>query len=328
MVALNLQDRDLVLQIRNLGVCFDLYEGRLTAVDDVSIDIPRAKVTVMCGESGSGKSTICYSILRLVPKPGKILTGQILYNEADLLQMGDPEIRTIRGRNISMVFQDPRSFLNPIMKVGAQIAEVILRHQSLKRATAKAKVLNLLREVNIHHAETIYDFFPHELSGGMLQRVVIAMAIACGPSLLLCDEPTTALDVTTQRQILALLQDLKRKFQMSLILVTHDLAVAAMIADFVHIMYAGKIVESGSVSDIYARATHPYTQGLFNSVFSVEEMKTDFKEIEGSPPNMMDLPSGCAFHPRCPKVMDRCRTEYPPSFELEDRHFVSCWLCQ
>jgi oligopeptide/dipeptide ABC transporter ATP-binding protein len=303
------------------------------AVDGVSFDVLRGETLGVVGESGCGKSVTALSILRLVPAPmGRIVGGQILFEEKNLIELSEAEMRRIRGNDISMIFQEPMTSLNPVYTVGDQIAEAIILHQSANKKVAWGKSIDLLRMVGIPSPDRRIHNYAHEMSGGMRQRVMIAMALSCQPKLLIADEPTTALDVTIQAQILDIMMDLKERLGMSIILITHNLGIIAGIAQRVVVMYAGRIVEEGRVKQIFNNPLHPYTQGLLQSVPRVDvnyHRETDrLREIPGMVPSLLRLPPGCAFVPRCPRRMDICSQERPPMVLSEEYHSVSCWLAE
>jgi oligopeptide/dipeptide ABC transporter ATP-binding protein len=298
--------------------------GVVKAVDGVSLKIRRGESVGLVGESGCGKTMTALSFLRLLPIPGKIVGGRILFDGLDLAALPESQMREIRGSRISMVFQDPMTFLNPVLTAERQIGETIKRHQMVSDSEVEEKVVTLLEKVGIANPRATKDYYPHQLSGGMRQRILIATAISCNPSLLIADEPTTALDVTVQAQILELLRTLVNELNASLLLITHDLGVVAEICDSVYVMYAGKIVEHGDVYSVFEEPKHPYTVGLLKSVLSIDEFKKDLSTIEGVVPNLINPPSGCRFHPRCPHVMNICRNKEPKLDSGE--HQVSCFL--
>jgi oligopeptide/dipeptide ABC transporter ATP-binding protein len=321
-----------ILEEKNLQTSFSTESGPVNAVDGVSFTVQKGRTLGVVGESGCGKSVTSLSIMRLIPNPpGEIVGGEIIYKGRDLLKLSLPEMRKLRGNEISMIFQEPMTSLNPVFTIGNQIMETLRLHQGLSRKEAHAKAIDLLRLVNIPSAETRVDEFPHQLSGGMRQRVMIAMALACKPNLLICDEPTTALDVTIQAQILELMRKLRNDLGMAMILITHDLGVVAETADDVAVMYAGRIVEQGAVAEIFARPKHPYTQGLLGSIPKLNTAggkKQRLMAIPGMVPSLADLPKGCRFQDRCPHVFDRCRAESPPLRAVPGDttgHTVSCW---
>lgn len=316
-----------LLSIRDLRTHFTTPNGIARAVDGVSFDIPPGKTLALVGESGSGKSVTAMSILRLIPSPpGKIVSGEVVFEGRNLLALPEPELRAIRGNDISMIFQEPMTSMNPAFRTGEQVAAVLRLHRGLSRLEAKERVVGLYRQVGITNPEERVRAYPHQLSGGMLQRVMIAMALACGPKLLIADEPTTALDVTIQAQILALLRQLQKDTGMALLIITHDLGVVAETADDVAVMYAGEIVEQGPVREVFARPSHPYTKGLFDSLPATRKGRERLKAIPGMVPAATNFPANCRFHTRCPYVMPLCRAEYPKYFEVSANHTAQCWL--
>jgi len=322
-----------VLQINNLKAYFFLKHGVLKAVDGVSFEVNRGETLCLVGESGCGKSVTALCIFRLIQEPpGKIISGKIFLNGIDILNMSMDQMIGIRGREIAMIFQDPMTSLNPVLTVGYQISESFRLHQNLNKAEAWKRSIEMLKFVGIPSPEKRVHEYPHELSGGMRQRAMIAMALSCNPKLLIADEPTTALDVTIQAQVLDLMKKLKSDFMASIVLITHDLGVVAEMADRVIVMYAGKIVETAPVINLYKNPLHPYTQGLLGSVPRVDQAKDKngrrrpLREIEGLVPNPINLPAGCAFAPRCSKAMTRCREITPKLKSMEDGRTVSCWL--
>ncbi|MGB9778171.1 MAG: ABC transporter ATP-binding protein [Candidatus Bathyarchaeales archaeon] len=316
-----------LLEISNLVVHYFTSDGVVRAVDGVTINVKEKEALGIVGESGSGKSTLAYSIVRLLPENGRILNGNIwLYpDKIDLARMSENEIRKIRGCKIGMVFQDPMTFLNPVMKIGDQIAEPIIYHQKCSTSEAKKKAVELLEKLKIPEAAVVASNYPHQLSGGMKQRVMIAIAISCNPRLLIADEPTTALDVTVQAEVLELLKKLQRELNMSLILVTHDLGVVAEVCDRVAIMYAGKIAEISDIYTLYKNPKHPYTIGLLGATPTIQESK-NIAIIKGGVPNLINPPLGCRFHPRCLHATKKCEVEEPPLIEVDKGNYVACWL--
>src|SRR5881227_3975374 len=302
-----------LLEIKNLSTHFPTRDGLVRAVDDVSFYIDRGELLGLVGESGCGKSMTALSVMRLVPPPGKIAAGEILFEGRDLLKLSNRDMRDVRGNDIAMIFQDPMTSLNPVFTVGEQIAEALRLHRKLSRANARKAAVDAMREVSIPDPELRVNDYPHQLSGGMRQRVMIAMALACDPKVLIADEPTTALDVTIQAQILELLNNLRRTRDLAVLLITHDLGVVAEVADRVAVMYTGKIVEESPVDELFARPKHPYTEGLLRSVpkLTAKDVarKTRLQTIEGTVPRPTALPPGCHFEPRCPYRMPRCREE-------------------
>lgn len=319
-----------LLEIKNLRTYFYTEDGIVPAVDGVDFYIKKGETLGVVGESGCGKSVTSTSILRLVPNPpGKILEGSCIYFEGkDILQMEETEMRRIRGNAISMIFQEPMTSLNPVLKIGSQLSEVLILHQKMSKDQARKKSIEMLQLVGIPRPEKIVDDYPHALSGGMRQRAMIAMALACNPKLLIADEPTTALDVTVQAQILDLMKDLKNKLNSSVMLITHNLGVVAETCDRVIVMYAGLVVEEGSVFDIFEDPKHPYTVGLLKSIPSLEVMDIHSKleSIPGVVPNPLNMPSGCRFSPRCSKAMNICRNENPQLTILGQERTVRCHL--
>lgn len=315
---------DLLLQVNNLRTAFVTEKGPLYAVDDVSFDLKKGRTLGIVGESGCGKSVTALSIMRLVPiPPGKIVQGQIFYRGKNLLSLSPREMRRIRGNEISMIFQDPMTSLNPVFTIGNQILEAIRLHQDLSRKEARNLTVEMLRKVGIPAPEQRIHDYPHQLSGGMRQRVMIAMALSCRPSLLIADEPTTALDVTIQAQILELIKSLQMEFGMSIMLITHDLGVIAETCDEVVVMYCGKIVEYADVTTLFEHPMHPYTIGLLHSIPSLG--KGRLAVIPGLVPDLLNLPKGCRFQERCPWVKEDCRLFEPPLEELEPGHWVRCF---
>lgn len=315
-----------LLTVAHLKTYFETDDGAFVrANDDVSFGVCEGEVVAVVGESGCGKSTVALSILRLIKPPGRIVEGTILFKNIDLLKLAEEEMQRVRGKEISIVFQNPVTYLNPVMKIGDQIAENAMFHMELDKKEAKVKVLEVLEQVKIPTPERIFQSYPHELSGGMKQRVLIAIAIVCHSSLVMLDEPTTALDVTIQGQILKLIKDLRNRLGMSMVLITHDLGIVADIADRVYIMYAGQIVEQSDVFSIFREPLHPYSQALLNSVLSINEYKEKLVSIPGAVPDLRNPPEGCRFHPRCSRRMDICIKEMPSLKEEREKHFVSCW---
>ena len=299
--------------------------GLVRAVDGNSLSVGAGETVAVVGESGCGKSVTALSILRLIASPpGRIAGGTIEFEGLDLLSMPEKAMRRIRGKKIAMVFQEPQTSLNPVFTVGFQVAEPLLLHEKISRRAGRARAIELLRRVGIADPESRVDDYPHQLSGGMKQRAMIAMALACKPSLLIADEPTTALDVTVQSQILALIRDLQRDLGMSVLLITHDLGIVAEVADRVAVMYAGRIVETADVRALFASPRHPYTVGLFDSLPRVGEIRARLRAIPGQVPDPAAFPEGCRFHPRCPLAIDRCRSEVPLLREISPGHASAC----
>ena len=313
-----------LLEVKELTTCFRTEAGTANAVDSVSFEVARGQVVGIVGESGCGKSVCALSILRLVPPPGMIVGGQIRFGGPDLLGLAESEMQSIRGNEISMIFQEPMTSLNPVFRVEEQVAEVLLRHHRISKKEARLRVIELLGMAGIPSAEARMRDYPHQLSGGMRQRVMIAMAIACNPRLIIADEPTTALDVTIQAQILSLLDSLRETYSMAILLITHDLGVIAGAADEVIVMYTGRIVEKASVKELFENPLHPYTQGLMRSVPGRGAKRLE--AIPGVVPSLFALPSGCKFNTRCPFVFDRCLVEEPGLGAPAGGHPVRCWL--
>lgn len=316
---------DVVLDVRNLVTGFDTDAGRLVAVDGVSLQVRRGRTLGIVGESGCGKSVTAFSIMRLLPQPmGLILGGEILFEGRDLVTVPDEAMHEIRGGRIGIIFQEPMTALNPVHSIGRQLSEVFLLHRTKDKAEAWRRGVEMLRKVGIPEPELRMGEYPHQLSGGMRQRIVIAMALACDPAILIADEPTTALDVTIQAQILELMQGLQRELGMAIMLITHDLGVIAETSNDVVVMYAGRVAESGPVQRIFEHPAHPYTRGLLDSIPVLEnERKTRLNVIEGMVPGLKDLPAGCRFQNRCPYRIDRC-TEPPPLEEVSPGHHTAC----
>ncbi len=318
-----------ILEVKDLRTHFFTDKGVVKAVDGVSFKIQAGKTLCVVGESGCGKSVTSMSVMGLVSKPGKIMEGSsITYMDTELTQMSDDQYRSVRGNEISMIFQEPMTSLNPVFKIGFQISEVLILHKKMTKEEAHQKSIDLLNMVGIPRADEIVNEYPHQLSGGMRQRVMIAMALACEPKVLVADEPTTALDVTIQAQILELMNELKEKTNTAIMMITHDLGVVAEMADYVVVMYAGKVVEEADVETLYANPQHPYTVGLINSIPKLDDDREVLDSIDGSVPNPLYLPEGCAFAPRCKFAVDKCRRERPSLQEVEPGHKVSCFVVQ
>lgn len=316
-----------LLSVRNLKTHYFTQDGVVRAVDGVDFDIERGKILGIVGESGCGKSQSVLSVMGLIPKPpGKIVDGEIIFEGKDLVKATEAEMRSIRGNDISMIFQEPMTSLNPVFTIGNQIMEVIMLHQKLNKRDAKAKAIEMLELVGIPAPDKRVDEYPHQLSGGMRQRVMIAMALSCNPKLLIADEPTTALDVTIQAQILDLMKQLQNDIGMAIALITHDLGVIAEVVERVVVMYAGKIVEEAPVGELFSKPLHPYTLGLLGSIPAIDKKTDRLKVIPGIVPNPMNLPPGCRFNPRCEYVMDICRKQEPEIKKVGKDHSVRCWL--
>ncbi len=325
-------DQKPLLEVRNLKTYFYTEDGVVSAVDGVSFEVYPGEVLGLVGESGCGKSVTSLSIMRLIAPPGKITEGEILLDGKNLLKLSEDEMTKIRGDRISMIFQQPQTALNPVFRVDSQIGEVLNIHQDFGKEAAQKRAVELLKMVGIPDAERRAEAYPHELSGGMAQRVMIAMALACVPELLIADEPTTALDVTIQAQILDLMRDLRTKMNTSVILITHDLGVVAEMAERVAVMYAGEIVEQADVNPLFEKPLHPYTQGLIGSIPVLGQLKERLDVIPGSVPNLVNLPPGCRFAPRCAARekygLSICTDVKPPLAEAAPEHLVRCWLYQ
>lgn len=317
-----------LLQVKNLKTYFATRRGEVRSVDDVSFAVERGETLSLVGESGCGKSVTALSVMRLVSAPGRVVGGEILFDGRDLLKLPENEMRAIRGDDIAMIFQDPMTSLNPVFTVGEQIAEAIRLHRKVSKREAWDQAIEGMRDVAIPSPETRAKNYPHEMSGGMRQRVMIAMALACDPKLLIADEPTTALDVTIQAQILDLLKELREKRDLALLLITHDLGVVAETSDRVAVMYAGKIIEEASASQLFSRPRHPYTEGLLRAVPRLDEQREGrmlrLQTIEGVVPNPLELPAGCRFAPRCPHAESQCRKDDIPLVDLGAEHLSRC----
>jgi len=316
---------DGLLEVRQLKTHFHTVDGIVKAVDGVSLTVDKNEIVGIVGESGCGKTMTALSIVRLIPPPGRIVGGDIVFEGKSLLNISDDEMREIRGKGISMVFQDPMTFLNPVMKVKDQIAEVIVRHSKITRAEANVEAVNMLEKVRMPAPRQIADYYPHQLSGGMRQRVLISIGLACKPKLVIADEPTTALDPTVQQQIVQLMRDLMSSLDTSLLIITHDVALSAEICNRIYIMYAGKIVEGAGVEAIFQNPMHPYTRLLLECVPRPDQ-KSTIRFIAGTVPDLSNPPSGCRFQPRCPRFLEKCAKEEPPLKENNDGHIVACWL--
>ncbi|MBQ9685607.1 MAG: ABC transporter ATP-binding protein [Oscillospiraceae bacterium] len=315
------------LRIEDLTVEYRSGRRHVHAVNSLDLQVGEGEALGFVGETGAGKTTTALSILRILPNPpAKVLSGKVIFKGQDLFQLSEREMRAIRGEEIAMIFQDPMTSLDPVKTVGDQICEMIQLHQRCSKKEAWQKAGDMLETVGIDRNRA--GEYPHQFSGGMKQRVVIAIALSCRPSLLIADEPTTALDVTIQAQILELMKDLKKQYQSSMIMITHDLGIVAEICDNVAIMYAGCVLEYGSVFEIYKDPRHPYTRALFDSIPDVNRDQERLKVINGLPPDPTDIPAGCPFHPRCPHCMERCKTEKPEAVHLNETHWVKCFLAR
>ena len=316
-----------LLSIRNLSVQFFTYQGVVRALEGIDLMIQRGEILGLVGETGCGKSVLARSILRLVPDPpGKIIQGEIRFKGEDILRVNGKRLREIRGNEISMIFQEPMSSLNPVFTIGNQMAEVVILHQRVKRDRARAICLEMLSQVKMPDPDRVLSKYPHELSGGMKQRAMIAMELSCRPALLIADEPTTALDVTVQGQVLTILDDLVRRIGASVLFISHDLGVIAQLCDRVSVMYAGRVVETAPVEALFARPRHPYTVGLLQAIPSMHEERDSLMTIPGVVPRLIDPPPGCRFAPRCAKRFEPCDRVVPPLSEVEPGHAVACHL--
>ena len=316
-----------LLEVKNLATYFFTPEGVVKAVDDISYDLEEGEILGLVGESGCGKSVSALSLMRLIQNPGKNVAGEVLFQGRDLLSLQDREMRGIRGKDMSMIFQEPMTSLNPVLTVGRQLTEALMLHLNMNKQAATDRSGELLEMVGIPDGSGRLKDYPHQFSGGMRQRVMIAMALSCNPKMLIADEPTTALDVTIQAQILELVQRLGRELGTSVLIITHNLGVVARYADRVNVMYAGKIIERGTAKDIYGSPKHPYTIGLLASVPRLDEpRKEQLDPIEGLPPDLIELPVGCSFRARCKFAVDRCAAEIPPLVEISEGHTAACWV--
>ncbi|ALO99229.1 Peptide ABC transporter ATP-binding protein [Streptomyces hygroscopicus subsp. limoneus] len=315
----------MLLEVRDLHVEFRTRDGVAKAVNGVSYGVDAGETLAVLGESGSGKSVTAQAVMGILDTPpGRITGGQILFQGKDLLKLKESERRRVRGARLAMIFQDALSSLNPVLTVGDQLGEMFVVHRGMSKKDARAKAVELMDRVRIPAAGERVGQYPHQFSGGMRQRIMIAMALALEPALIIADEPTTALDVTVQAQVMDLLAELQREYRMGLILITHDLGVVADVADRIAVMYAGRIVEQAPVRDIYKTPAHPYTRGLLESIPRLDAKGRELYAIKGLPPNLMDIPPGCAFHPRCPMARDVCRTDEPPLYEVSEERGSAC----
>ncbi len=316
-----------LLEIKRLSVQFFTYQGIVRALEAVDLTIERGEILGLVGETGCGKSVMARSVLRLIPEPpGKISQGEILFKGENILRLRPRRLREIRGNDISMIFQEPMSSLNPVFRVGNQIEEVIMLHQKVDRRTARATAVEMLQQVNMPDPEKVLSKYPHELSGGMRQRAMIAMELSCRPDLLIADEPTTALDVTVQGQVLTILNDLVRRLGVSVLFISHDLGVIAQLCDRVSVMYAGKIVETAPVASLFAEPRHPYTRGLLEAIPSMDEERDPLQVIPGIVPRLVDPPGGCRFHPRCAERFEPCDRLVPEPLQIGPGHRAACHL--
>ncbi len=319
-----------LLEVCNLTTHFHTQDGIVQAVDNVSYNIGRGETVALVGESGCGKTVSALSVIKLIAiPPGKIVSGSVFLDGVDILKLPDDEMRKIRGAKISMIFQEPLTSLNPVLTIGRQLSEGLEAHRHLSRSEGTLEAINLLKMVGIPHPDSRINDYPHQFSGGMRQRVMIAIAIACKPQLIIADEPTTAVDVTIQAQLLELIRGITRELNTSLILITHNLGIVARYANRVFVMYAGRIVESGSALEVYHQPEHPYTSGLLASVPRLDEpRKSRLEPIKDQPPDLIFLPPGCAFEPRCAYAIEQCRKEKPELIEISRNHFSACWVAQ
>ena len=317
-----------LLEVKGLRTEFHTQDGVVKAVDGVSFHIDEGETLGIVGESGCGKSVSLLSVMRLIPQPpGKIAAGEVLFEGIDLLKLSDDEMRKVRGNKIAMVFQDPMTFLNPVLTIGKQIMEALQLHMGMTKKQARERSADLLQMVGIPEAANRLDDYPHQFSGGMRQRVMIAMALACNPQILIADEPTTALDVTIQAQIVDLVKRLRDEIGLAIIWITHDLGVIAGLADRMMVMYAGHVVEEAPVKELYANPRHPYTLGLIGSLPRLDEIRQDrLTSIEGLPPDLIELPPGCPFQPRCVYAVEKCREERPELEPVGPKHTIACWV--
>ncbi len=315
-----------LLQVKNLSTTFDVDAGEVRAVNGISFNLDHGKVLGIVGESGSGKSVTAYSIMRILVEPGRITGGEILYNGENIVNYTEKQMRQFRGKRVSIIFQDPMTSLNPTFTIGSQLREAIMLHTGRNRRQANGRALEMLQLVGVNEPEKRLKQYPHELSGGMRQRVMIAMALACEPDILIADEPTTALDVTIQAQILELMKDLQKKLGMAIIMITHDLGVIADMCDEIIVMYAGRVCERGTVDEIFYNPRHEYTKGLLRSIPKLDTNHARLEPIAGSPVDLTNMPKGCAFASRCDRCMKICLSELPEEVRVNDSHIASCWM--
>jgi oligopeptide/dipeptide ABC transporter ATP-binding protein len=315
---------DNILEIENLRVHFPIHIGTVRAVENVTLDLKQGEVMGLVGESGCGKSTLGFSILKLLRPPGKIAGGQIRYHGDNIAKMSERELLGIRGKRIAMIFQDPLTSLNPLFRIGDQFVETIQTHENgVSKKEAFERAGDMLKRLGIA-PDRLFEY-PHQMSGGMRQRIMIGIALVLNPDLLIADEPTTALDVIVEAQFLDLLNELREQFNLTILLISHNIGIVAQMADRVTVMYGGRLAETGSVDGVFADPRHPYTQGLLTSIPNIKLDQPELHTMPGGPPDLVDPPCGCVFHPRCPRVMDKCRTEIPPSFS-DNGHLAACWL--
>ena len=318
-----------LLEIKDLTVHYVTVDGTVHAVENLNLTLPEGKTLGLVGETGAGKTTTVKAIMQILPDPpAKILTGEVIFCGEDLLKKNKKSMRKIRGKQISMIFQEPMTSLNPVMKIGDQVAECVLQHEKISKKEALKKAEDMLRKTGVPRVEHMMKEYPFQLSGGQRQRVMIAMALVCKPEILIADEPTTALDVTIQAQILDLMNQLKKETGTSILFITHDLGVVAEVCDDVAVMYCGRVVERGDVKTIFANPSHPYTKGLLGSIPRLGDAGKELKSIPGNVPNPKYMPKGCKFEPRCPYASEKCREEEPGFFQIEEGHISRCWLCE
>ena len=318
-----------VLEIKNLCSYFFTEKGVVPAVDGVSITVPKGKIIGIVGESGCGKSMTAKSVMGLLKYPGKVVSGEIMLGDVDLSKLKDRQLRQVCGKDVTMIFQEPMTSLNPVLKVGRQVREALLTHdKTITKAEARQRVLEIFEKVGISEPEKRYESYPHQLSGGLRQRVMIAMAMVCKPKLLIADEPTTALDVTIEAQILQLMKQLRDETGMSVVIITHNLGVVAELCDYVYVMYTGKIMEQAETYELFDHSAHPYTKGLMASIPRIGANAERLYTIPGVVPNLLHLPQGCAFSTRCPYATDRCRTEKPELYDVVEGHASRCFRCE
>ncbi len=319
-------EQKMALQIQNLKTQFFTSKGIVPAVDDVTISIPKGKIVGLVGESGCGKSMTAMSVMQLLRKPGKVVSGEIRLDGKNLLECSKKEMLEIRGDRMAMIFQEPMTSLNPVYTVGKQVREAILLHQNMTKEQAKQKTIQIFKQVGIPDAEKRYHAYPHQLSGGLRQRVMIGMAMVCEPDILIADEPTTALDVTIEAQILQLMRELRDKHGTSILMITHNMGVVAEVCDYVYVMYAGKVMEQGETFELFRNTSHPYTSGLLRSIPQMDEKKERLYSIRGMVPNLLELPKGCSFCNRCEYANERCTEERPLLLQTGKEHGVRCFL--
>ncbi|WMJ87503.1 ABC transporter ATP-binding protein [Anaerocolumna sp. MB42-C2] len=319
-------EQDITLQINNLKTQFFTSKGVIPAVDEVNITIPKGKIVGLVGESGCGKSMTAMSVMQLLRKPGKVMGGEILFHGQNLLECSKQELLRIRGNRISMIFQEPMTSLNPVYTVGRQVREAIMLHEDISKEQARKRVIDIFKQVGIPEPERRYGAYPHQLSGGLRQRVMIGMAMICEPELLIADEPTTALDVTIEAQILNLMKKLREEHGTSILLITHNMGVVAEVCDYVYVMYAGKVMEQAETFELFKNTRHPYTIGLLRSIPQIEDKKEHLYNIKGMVPNLLNLPDGCSFCNRCEYATKRCEKDRPGNYRINDLHNTRCFL--